>query len=308
MKNKDLLGLRDTPRDTIEKILELSERFLEILSRPIPKVPSLRGITICNLFFEPSTRTRLSFELAAKRLSADVINFSASTSALKKGESTLDTLKNILAMKVDCFIIRHFSSGAPYFLANNTEATVINAGDGTHEHPTQGLLDMFTMKQKLSKLKDIKVLIIGDILHSRVARSNIFGLLKVGAKVFISGPSALVPDEFEKIGVKKIYNIDEVISEMDVIMGLRVQKERGGASFLPSIEDYRRIFGITEERLKRIKKTAIIMHPGPVNWGVEMDYAVLKDKRCVIHEQVKNGVAVRMAVLFYFLAKGEAEL
>lgn len=305
MKKKDLLGLKETEKKEIETILNLGDKFLEILKRPIPKVPTLRGKTICNLFFEPSTRTRLSFELAAKRLSADVINFSANTSALLKGESTLDTLKNIFAMKVDCFVIRHSLSGAPYFLANHTSASVINAGDGTHEHPTQGLLDIFTMRKYLGNLKNKKVLIIGDILHSRVARSNIFGLLKFGAEVYLAGPKPLVPDEFEHTGAKTVNKIDEIIGEVDVVMGLRVQKERGGASFLPSFEDYRRYYGITAERQKLIKENAIIMHPGPVNWGVEMDYEVLKDKRCVIHEQVTNGVAIRMAILFYLLGSGE---
>ncbi|MEO0270955.1 MAG: aspartate carbamoyltransferase catalytic subunit [candidate division WOR-3 bacterium] len=307
MKRKDLLSLKDLDKKEIETILDLGEKFLEILKRPIPKVPTLRGKTITTLFFEPSTRTRLSFEIAAKRLSADVINFSASTSALLKGESTLDTLKNILAMKVDMFIVRHSSSGAPFFLARNTTASVINAGDGTHEHPTQGLLDIFTMRKHKGDLKGKKVLIIGDILHSRVARSNIFGLLKLGAEVYLAGPKPLVPDEFEILGAKIIKNIDKHLGEMDVIMGLRVQKERGGANYLPSFEDYRRSYGITSERLKLLKEDSIIMHPGPVNWGVEMDYEVLKDKRCVILEQVTNGVAVRMAVLFYLLGHGELE-
>ncbi len=307
MKKKDLLSLKDLDKKEIETILDLGEKFLEILKRPIPKVPTLRGKTIVNLFFEPSTRTRLSFEIAAKRLSADVINFSASTSALLKGESTLDTLKNILAMKVDMFIVRHSSSGAPSFLAKNTNACVINAGDGTHEHPTQGLLDIFTMRKHKGDLKGKKVLIIGDILHSRVARSNIFGLLKLGAEIFLAGPKPLVPDEFENLGAKIIKNIDKHLGEMDVIMGLRVQKERGGANYLPSFEDYRRSYGITSERLKLLKEDSIIMHPGPVNWGVEMDYEVLLDKRCVILEQVTNGVAVRMAVLFYLLGHGELE-
>lgn len=307
MKKKDLLSLKDLDKKEIETILDLGEKFLEILKRPIPKVPTLRGKTIVNLFFEPSTRTRLSFEIAAKRLSADVINFSTSTSALLKGESTLDTLKNILAMKVDMFIVRHSSSGAPSFLAKNTNACVVNAGDGTHEHPTQGLLDIFTMRKHKGDLKGKKVLIIGDILHSRVARSNIFGLLKLGAEIFLAGPKPLVPDEFEYWGVKIIKNIDKHLGEMDVIMGLRVQKERGGENYLSSFEDYRRSYGITRERLKLLKDDSIIMHPGPVNWGVEMDYEVLQDKRSVILEQVTNGVAVRMAVLFYLLGHGELE-
>ncbi|MEN3046249.1 MAG: aspartate carbamoyltransferase catalytic subunit [Candidatus Hydrothermales bacterium] len=305
MKRKDLLSLRELEKKEIETILDLSEKFLEILKRPIPKVPTLKSKTICNLFFEPSTRTRLSFELAAKRLSADVINFTASASSIQKGESTLDTLKNILAMKVDMFVVRHSYSGAVHFLAKNTSASVVNAGDGTHEHPTQGLLDIFTMRKHLGDLKGKKVLIIGDILHSRVARSNLFGLLKLGAEVFLAGPAALVPDEFEKLGAKILKNIDKEIGDMDVIMGLRIQKERGGANYIPSFEDYRRFFGITTDRLKLIKENAIIMHPGPVNWGVEMDYEVSKDKRCVILEQVTNGVAVRMAVLFYLLGTGE---
>lgn len=308
LKRKDLISLKDLDREEIEMIFDVATSFKEVLKRPIPKVPSLRGKTICNLFFEPSTRTRSSFELAEKRLSADSLNFSASTSSITKGETTLDTLKNIAAMRVDAFVIRHSFSGAAHFLAKHTSASVINAGDGINEHPTQALLDIYTIKEKKGKLEGLKVLIIGDILHSRVARSNIYGMLKMGMDVTLCGPPTLLPREFEVIGCKISYRLDEVLKNGDVIMALRVQKERGGKSLIPSFREYRKIYGITSERLKHIKDDAIIMHPGPVNWGVELDYEVLDSNKNIILEQVENGVAIRMAVLYLLLGPGKEEV
>ncbi len=308
IKRKDLLSLRDITREEIEGIFNLALSFKEVLKRPIPKVPALRGKTVCNLFFEPSTRTRSSFELAEKRLSADTLNFSASTSALTKGETTLDTLKNIGAMRVDAFVIRHSFAGAPHFLAKNTSASVINAGDGTDEHPTQALLDIFTIKEKKKKLRGLKVLIIGDILHSRVARSNIYGMIKMGMEVNLCGPPTLLPKEFESLGCRIFYNLDEVLPRADIIMALRVQKERGGKSLIPSFREYRKIYGITADRLKYIKENALIMHPGPVNWGVELDYDVLDLDKNVILDQVENGVAIRMAVLYSLIGPGKEKI
>lgn len=308
LKRKDLISLRDLDRDEIEMIFDVATSFKEVLRRPIPKVPSLRGKTVCNLFFEPSTRTRSSFELAEKRLSADSLNFSASTSSITKGETTLDTLKNIAAMRVDAFVIRHSFSGAPHFLAKHTSASVINAGDGINEHPTQALLDIYTIKEKKGKLEGLKVLIVGDILHSRVARSNIYGMLKMGMDVTLCGPPTLLPKEFEVTGCKISYKLDEVLKDVDVIMALRVQKERGGKSLIPSFREYRKIYGITYERLKYIREDALIMHPGPVNWGVELDYEVLDSNRNIILEQVENGVAIRMAVLYLLLGPGKEEI
>lgn len=308
LKGKDLLSLRDVRKEEIEIIFNLALSFKEVLRRPIPKVPALRGKTVCNLFFEPSTRTRSSFELAEKRLSADTLNFSASTSALTKGETTLDTLKNIAAMRVDAFVIRHSFAGAPHFLAKYTRASVINAGDGTNEHPTQALLDMFTIKEKKGKLEGLKVLIVGDILHSRVARSNIYGMIKMGMEVNLCGPPTLLPSEFESLGCKIHYNLDKILPEVDIIMALRVQKERGGKSLIPSFREYRKFYGITSERLRYIKDDALIMHPGPVNWGVELDYDVLESEKNVILEQVENGVAVRMAVLYLLIGPGKEEI
>ncbi len=307
LKRKDLLGIRDLNREDIEIIFEVASSFKEVLKRPIPKVPSLRGKTVCNLFFEPSTRTRSSFELAEKRLSADTLNFSASTSSMTKGETALDTLKNIAAMRVDAFVIRHSFSGAAHFLAKHTPASVINAGDGINEHPTQALLDIYTIKERKGKTEGLKALIVGDILHSRVARSNIFGMLKMGIEVILCGPPTLLPREFESIGCKICYKLDEVLKEADVIMALRVQKERGGKSLIPSFREYRKLYGITSERLKNIKEDVLIMHPGPVNWGVEMDYDALDLKNNLILEQVENGVAIRMAVLYLLIGPGKEE-
>ncbi|MDI6850368.1 MAG: aspartate carbamoyltransferase catalytic subunit [bacterium] len=304
IKRKDLLGLEDLTREEIEIILETAISMREILERPIKKVPTLKGKTVVNMFFEPSTRTQSSFDLAAKRLSADTVSVSTKGSAVQKGESLLDTLLNIDAMKADAFIIRHWASGAPHFLARHTKAAVINAGDGTHEHPTQALLDMLTMQDRFGKIEGLNVLIVGDILHSRVARSNIFGLRKLGANVTLAGPPPLLPEYFKEFGVEICYDIDEAVKGKDVIMALRIQRERLEEAYFPTIREYRMYFGITRERLKRASKNAVIMHPGPVNWGVELDFDLLQERESLILDQVTNGVAIRMAVLYLFI-RGE---
>jgi aspartate carbamoyltransferase catalytic subunit len=305
-KRKDLLGLEDlTPRE-IKLILDTALSFKEVLERPIKKVPTLRGKTVVHLFFEPSTRTQASFDLAAKRLSADTFNLSPGKSSVKKGETLLDTLKNLEAMKIDAVIVRHKSAGAPHFLARNTDAAVINAGDGSHEHPTQALLDMLTLREIFGDLKGLKVLIVGDILHSRVARSNIFGLTKMGAEVTLSGPPTLVPQELSSFGAKINYDLDEALRETDVVMALRVQRERLEESFFPSVREYRKFFGINKKRLLATNPKVVLMHPGPVNWGVELDLDVYDAVKTVILDQVTNGVAVRMAVL-YLLVRGSSQ-
>jgi aspartate carbamoyltransferase catalytic subunit len=304
IKRKDLLGLEDLTREEIEIILDTAKSMREILDRPIRKVPTLKGKTVVNMFFEPSTRTQSSFDLAAKRLSADTVSVSTKGSAVQKGESLLDTLLNIDAMKADAFIVRHWASGAPHFLAKHTEAAVINAGDGTHEHPTQALLDMLTMEDRFGKIEGLRVLIVGDILHSRVARSNIFGLKKMGAHVTLAGPPTLLPEYFKELGVEICYDIDEAVKDKDVIMALRIQRERLEEAYFPSIREYRKYFGITRERLKKASKNAVIMHPGPVNWGVELDFDLIQERESLILDQVTNGVAIRMAVLYLFI-RGE---
>lgn len=298
---KDLLGLEELSREEIELILDTSVSMKEILERPIRKVPALRGKTIVTFFFEPSTRTRTSFDLAAKRLSADTVNVTASSSSLKKGETLKDTARNIEAMKMDAIIIRHSSSGAPHILADILKASVINAGDGSHEHPTQGLLDIFTIREKKGKIEGLNVSIIGDIAYSRVARSNIWGLIKLGARVTVCAPSTLMPPHIEDLGVRVTNNIDEAIEGADVVNVLRIQLERQSKSLFPSIREYRQIFGIDLERLNGAKKDLLIMHPGPINRGVELSPEVADSGYSVILEQVTNGVAVRMAVLFLLL-------
>ncbi len=306
LNRKDLLGLKDVEKEEIELLLETAFSMKEVLKRPIKKIPTLRGKTICFMFFEPSTRTRSSFELAAKRLSADTISVSSSQSSLLKGETVLDTMLNVDAMGIDAFVVRHASSGLPHLLAKHTNASVINAGDGMHEHPTQALLDMMTMMEKFGKLEGLRVLIAGDIRHSRVARSNIYGLLKMGAEVRLFGPPPLVPREFEKFGAKVFYDKKKALSDVDVVMGLRVQKERLKENFFPTLREYRKFFAITPEDIRKLSDRVLIMHPGPVNWGVEMDYDIIKEKNNVILEQVTNGVAVRMSVL-YHLVSGEKQ-
>ena len=306
MKNIHLLGLKDYPLEDIQTIIDTSYRFKEVLDRPIKKVPSLQGKTIVNLFFENSTRTRISFELAHKRLSADTVNFSASSSSLKKGETFKDTVQNIEAMKIDAVVMRHPTPGSPLHLTNYIDAIIINAGDGTHEHPTQGILDMMSLHEKFGYLKGLKVAILGDISHSRVALSNIYGLQTMGAEVTLCGPSTLIPTYAEELGVDVNYDIDEVIEWADAINVLRIQRERMLGGLLPSIREYRNLFGITRERLSNHKKEIVIMHPGPMNRGVEIDSAVADSDQAIILDQVLNGVASRMAIL-YLLLGGKQE-
>jgi aspartate carbamoyltransferase catalytic subunit len=298
---KDLLGLEQLSEAEINLILDTAGSFKEISERPVKKVPALRGKTVVMLFVEPSTRTRTSFELAAKRLSADTISIAASTSSLQKGETLKDTVKNIEAMKIDAIVIRHSAAGAPHILAEVVRPSVINAGDGSHEHPTQGLLDMFTIKEKKGRIKGLNVSIIGDIMHSRVARSNIWGLTKLGANVTVCGPATLMPLEIEKMNVKVTNNIKAAIEQADVLNILRIQIERQKDKFFPSIREYIMKFGIDMEKLKCAKKDVLIMHPGPVNRGVELSPEVADGPYSVILHQVTNGIAVRMAVLFLLL-------
>lgn len=295
---KDLLDIETLEKEEIELILETASNFKEILARPIKKVPTLRGKTIANLFFEPSTRTRTSFELAGKRLSADMINIAVATSSVTKGEILKDTALNIEAMGVDIVVIRHSVSGSAYFLSKILKASVINAGDGMHEHPTQGLLDIYTIKEKKGEIKDLKVAIIGDIVHSRVARSNIWGLKKLGAEVIVAGPPTLIPPYIEKLGVKVYYNIEEAVHNADVVNVLRLQLERQHKGLFPSIKEYANIFGVNSAKLKYAKKDVLLLHPGPMNRDIEISDEVTNDKRFLALEQVLNGVAVRMAVLY----------
>ena len=303
--HRHLIGLENFPNKDIKKIIDTAFNFKEVLERPIKKVPSLQGKTIVNLFFENSTRTRISFELAQKRLSADTVNFSASTSSLKKGESFKDTARNIEAMKIDAVVIRHPSPGAPYHLKKFVKAQIINAGDGTHEHPTQAILDMMSLQEKFGKIKDLKIAIIGDIYHSRVARSNIYGLVTMGANVTVCGPPSLVPKEISDLGVNVNYNIDEVIEWADAVNILRIQRERMGIGLIPSIREYRSLFGVTYERMARRDKELVIMHPGPMNRGVEIDSEVADSDQAIILEQVLNGVASRMSILYLLLGAKE---
>lgn len=306
LNKKDLLEIQELSSDDIKLIIDTADSFKEVTGRDIKKVPTLRGKTVVNLFYEPSTRTRTSFELAAKRLSADVINIAVSTSSVVKGETLLDTARNIEAMRSDIIVIRHSAAGAPYILAKGLKSSVINAGDGCHEHPTQALLDIFTIREKKGTIEGLTVAIVGDITHSRVARSNIHGLTKMGAKVRVIGPATLIPFEVEKLGVKVYYNLNEGIKDADVIIMLRVQLERQGKSYFPDIREYSMQYCLTKERLKFAKDDAIVMHPGPVNWGVEISPELSEDKSTVILEQVTNGVAVRMAVM-YLLSGGKVE-
>ncbi|MBN1638307.1 MAG: aspartate carbamoyltransferase catalytic subunit [Ignavibacteriales bacterium] len=298
LESKHLLGLYGTSREDIELILDTARTFREVLERPIKKVPTLQGKTVVNLFFEASTRTRISFELAQKRLSADTINFTTSTSSTKKGETFKDTVRNIEAMKVDMIVVRHESAGVPQFLTRISNANIINAGDGTHEHPTQALLDMYSIKEKLNKLEGLKVCVVGDIAHSRVALSNIYGLTTMGAKVSVCGPSTMIPHSLIKLGVKIYNDIDKAIQENDVLNVLRIQLERKAGDRIPSLREYRNYFGITTERLNKFNKEIIILHPGPINRGIEISSEVADGPYQVILDQVTNGVAVRMAVLY----------
>ena len=297
-KRKDLIALEDLSREEIELILNTAKSFKEVSTRAVKKVPALRGKTIVNLFFEPSTRTKTSFELAAKRLSADVLSFDVSTSSISKGETIVDTAKNIEAMKVDCFIIRHSVAGAPYLISKNVSCAVINAGDGCHEHPTQALLDLFTVKEKFGRIEGIKISIIGDILHSRVARSNIWGFKKLGAEVTVCGPPPLIPLDIEKMGVRVTYKIEDAIENADILYILRLQKERQRENFLPSLKEYSKIYGIDRDKFLKLKKKVFIMHPGPMNRGIEIKSEIAEKDNSLILEQVTNGIAVRMAVLY----------
>ena len=305
LKRKDLLGIEELSREEIEIILETAESMKEISERAIRKVPYLRGKTVVNLFFEASTRTLASFALAEKRLSADSFNLSSSSSSVLKGETLLDTARNLEAMKIDFVVIRHSMSGAPHFIAERLEASVINAGDGTHEHPTQALLDLLSLKERLGKIEGKKVLIVGDILHSRVARSNIWALEKMGAEVSLCGPPTLMPYKIENMGVEVTYDLNEAIPDMDVIYVLRIQKERQKGGLLPSLREYIELFGITPKRLEIAKKDVVIMHPGPINRGIELDPRVADGDHSIILEQVTNGVAVRMSIL-YLLSGGKS--
>ncbi|MFT4835043.1 MAG: aspartate carbamoyltransferase catalytic subunit [Marinoscillum sp.] len=298
LKTKHLLGIKNLDRDEIELIFETADNFKDVLNRPIKKVPSLRDVTVANVFFENSTRTRLSFELAEKRLSADVINFSSSSSSVKKGETLLDTVNNILAMKVDMIVMRHSSPGAPHFLSRHIKANIINAGDGTHEHPTQALLDTYSIREKCGGVAGKKVVIVGDILHSRVALSNIFALQKLGAEVMVCGPATLLPKHIGALGVKVELDIKKALEWCDVANILRIQLERQKMRYFPSLREYAMHYGVNRQLLDSLKKEIVIMHPGPINRGVEITSDVADSEHSIILDQVENGVAIRMAVLY----------
>lgn len=298
LASRHLLGMDGVSQEDIHLILDTAVSFKEILNRPIKKVPPLQGKTIVNLFFENSTRTRISFELAQRRLSADVVNFAASGSSVTKGETLKDTARNIEAMKIDMVVIRHASAGAAHFLTKVVKANVINAGDGCHEHPTQALLDMYTLREKFGSLKGLRVCIVGDILNSRVARSNIFGLRTMGADVSVCGPSTLMPREIERLGVKVFHHLDDVLPYVDAVNVLRIQMERAAAGLFPSLREYHRFFGLTSERLEKANHPIAVLHPGPINRDVELSADVADGPHSLILDQVLNGVAVRMAVLY----------
>lgn len=305
LSQRHLLGIKNITADDIELIFETADNFREVINRPIKKVPSLRDVTIANIFFENSTRTRLSFELAEKRLSADVVNFSASGSSVKKGETLLDTVNNILAMKVDMVVMRHASVGAPHFLSRHITANIVNAGDGTHEHPTQALLDGFTIRQKLGSVAGKKIVLIGDILHSRVALSNIFALKKLGAEVKVCGPLTLIPKHIESLGVTVEPDVSKALNWCDAANVLRIQLERQQLKYFPSLREYTLYYGINRKMLETLDKKIVLMHPGPINRGVELSSDAADSGHSVILDQVENGVAVRMAVL-YLLAGATA--
>jgi aspartate carbamoyltransferase catalytic subunit len=304
LKRKDLLSLASLSVDEIKLILETADSFKEVTGRDIKKVPALRGKTVVNLFFEPSTRTRTSFELAAKRLSADVINFSPSSSSVVKGETLLDTARNIEAMQADLIVLRHSSAGAAETLARGVKSSVINAGDGWHEHPTQALLDLFTIRSRGMDFQGLRVVIVGDVAHSRVARSNIYALTKLGAEVRVVGPPTMIPSQVEHLGVSVFYNLDEALRDAQVIMMLRLQLERQGRALFPTIREYAQLYGLTAERVKLAQPGAIVMHPGPINRGVEIAPEVADSLSSVILDQVANGVAVRMGILYLMSGTG----
>ncbi len=306
LSHKDLLGIAHLSVEEIQLILDTADALKQVADRPVKKVPTLRGKTVINLFFEPSTRTRSSFELAEKRLSADILNFSASTSSVSKGETLLDTARNLEAMAPDIIVIRHSSAGAPYLLSRECRSSIVNAGDGMHEHPTQALLDALTIRQVKGRLDDIKIAIIGDIAHSRVARSDTILFHKMGAEVWVCGPPTLIPWEYHQLGVRITGHIEEALQSADVVMMLRVQHERQNEAFVPSLREYYNFYGLTRERVRLAKKDTIVMHPGPMNRGVEIDSDVADGASSVILDQVTNGVATRMAVLY--LLSGNAGL
>ena len=307
LSTKHFIGLENATEKDINLIIETALTFREILDRPIKKVPSLKGINIVNLFFENSTRTKLSFELAEKRLSADVLNFSGSSSSLNKGETFRDTVQNIQAMKIDCAVMRHPIPGSCKQLTRYLDCPIVNAGDGTHEHPTQAMLDITTIFEKLGRVKDLKVAIVGDILHSRVAMSNIFGLQKLGAEVMLCSPPHLIPKYIQQFNVKISHSIDEALQWADVVNILRIQRERMGIGLIPSVREYRNLFGVTKDRLKNLDKELVVMHPGPINRGVEVDSYVADSDQSVILNQVLNGVAVRMSILYLLLGANNNE-
>jgi aspartate carbamoyltransferase catalytic subunit len=303
--HRNLLGLEDLTAEDIRTILETADAFEDVSTRSVKKVPALRGRVVVNLFFEDSTRTRTSFTLAAQRLSADVIDFTSRDSSVSKGETLRDTVRNIEAMGVDVIVCRHPAAGAPHLVAKNVQCCVINAGDGRHEHPTQGLLDIFTIRQARGRVDGLKVAIVGDVANSRVARSNLYGLLKLGAQVTLVGPTTLVPRTFSQLGARVCHDFDSVIGEFDVINMLRVQRERIASNVFPSVQEYSRLFGLTTERMKRAKPDVLVMHPGPINRGIEMSADVADGQQSAVLRQVTNGLAVRMAVMF--LCKQAAE-
>ena len=302
MERRHLLGIRDLDRGEIQSVLEHAKTFMEVLQRPIPKVPALRGKTIVMLFLEPSTRTRISFEMAAKRLSADTVSVSKATSSIVKGEDLIDTVKNIRAMKADCFVIRHRASGAPHFIAHYIDCPVVNAGDGTNEHPTQALLDCLTIKRHFGGFKGLRIAILGDIMHSRVARSDIMAFKKLGAECIVAGPGTMLPPFIETLGARRVLNIKEAVKGADCIICLRIQKERQEQGLFPSEREYASCFGLSPEVLEYARPEAVIMHPGPVNKGVELSPELINGPRSLILRQVTAGVAVRMAVLMMLLA------
>ncbi len=301
---KNILSLNELTQGEIETILDTAESMKEVSSRDVKKVPALKGITVVNLFLEPSTRTRSSFEIAEKRLSADVLNFSSSQSSIVKGESLVDTAKNLEAMGATIIVIRHSMSGAPFVLAREINSSVINAGDGSHEHPSQALIDLFTIRQIKGGIKGLNVLIVGDILNSRVARSDIFGFLKLGANVRIVGPGSIVPKYFEDLGVQIFYSLEESLVDVDVVIMLRVQAERKSLEFFPSLREYSKFYGLNKDKLKIAKKDVTVMHPGPINRGVELSSEIANDPKSVILDQVSNGIAIRMAML-YLVSTGD---
>jgi aspartate carbamoyltransferase catalytic subunit len=304
LSTRHLLGIKDITRNDIELIFETADNFKEVINRPIKRVPSLRDITIANIFFENSTRTKLSFELAEKRLSADVVNFAASSSSVSKGETLIDTVNNILSMKVDMVVMRHPYAGAGQFLSKNVKAQIVNAGDGAHEHPTQALLDAFSIRQKLGDVAGKKVVIVGDILHSRVAISNILCLQRLGAEVMVCGPTTLIPKHIHQLGVKVEHNLIKALNWCDVANMLRIQLERQDIKYFPSLREYAMMYGLNKQILDNLDKEIIVMHPGPINRGVEITSDVADSKQSIILEQVENGVAVRMAVLYLLASQG----